>query len=305
MSSLPTVAALALLVSGCAGTPPTPFHKRAPVLPPEARELVMVDGESGDDVSWEQLVERARGVDVVLIGETHGHPQGLAAAAFLFDELLADDSLHPALALEFFTRDQQLGLEDYLSKVTTESGMVKALRLTHGNYPDGHRAMVRAARKAEAPVWAANAPRRYVSLSRKRGYPFLQELGPLQAQQFVVPESLTEGDYRDRFEELMTHDDEPPTPEKLTAVFRSQNLWDATMADSVVRSVRAGGVPTVLVVGHFHVGFDGGTKQRVRDAEPERTMLTLTFLDETSDVLRDEDKGRADVVIYAGAFPEE
>jgi uncharacterized iron-regulated protein len=274
-------------------------------LPAEARELVMVDGADGSPVAWDELVDRARGVDVVFVGESHGHEQGLAAAAFLFEELLDDDGLSPALAMEFFTRDEQVHVDDYLSGVTTEAKFVAALRRTRGRYPDGHRAMMRAAHKADAPVWAANAPRRYVTMARTKGFEPLRELGPRQAALFEVPEALTTGRYRERFVEIMTEHGGSPSEAGVDSSFRSQNLWDATMADSVARALDEGGRPVVLVVGRFHVEFEGGTVQRLRAAAPDASVLTLAFLDENAEALREEDEGVADVVIYIGEFPEE
>jgi len=294
---------LLLACASCAGarSSPSPHGPLgALVLPAEGRSLVMLDGHDGRVVSWPALVQRARRADVVLWGESHGHPQGLAAAAFVFEELLEDEQLSPAVALEFLTRDQQLGLDDFLSGVTDEAGMVRALGLSKSSFPNGHRAMVRGAKRAGAQVWAANAPRRYVSLARKRGYPFLSSLGPRQREQFVLPRALTTGEYRERFEQIMAESGSLPPAAAVEATFRSQNLWDATMADSVRQALRAGGKPAMLVVGHFHVGFDGGLVQRVRAAAPGRAILTVAVLSQSADTLQDEDRGRADVVIYAG-----
>jgi uncharacterized iron-regulated protein len=274
-------------------------------LPAEARELVMVDGTDGSPVAWGELVDRARGVDVVFVGESHGHEQGLAAAAFLFEELLADEDLTPALAMEFFTRDEQVHVDDYFSGVTNEAKFVAALKRTRGRYPDGHRAMVRAALQAGAPVWAANAPRRYVTMARTKGFEPLRELGPRQSALFEVPDELSTGLYRERFVEVMSEYGGSPSEAGVDSSFRSQNLWDATMADSVARALDEGGHPVVLVVGRFHIEFEGGTVQRLRAAAPDASVLTLAFLDENADALREEDEGLADVVIYIGEFPEE
>lgn len=299
----PALLIVGCLLVACAGPTRTSSPWGPPDLPAQARELTMVRGDDGTPVAWQELVERAAAADVVLVGETHGLRHGLAAAAFLFEDLLADPDLSPALALEFFERDDQVHLDDLAAGVTDQAGLIAALRLSPGNFPPGHRAMVAAAVEAGRPVWAANAPRRYVTLARTRGYGFLRGLGPEQARLMRVPWTLTEGDYRARFAELM-----PGHPGSrdatMLAVFRSQNLWDATMADTVVRASLRDGAPVVLVVGRFHVEYEGGLLQRLRDQAPHLEVLTLAVLDERSDDLRPEDEGRADVVIYA-ASPEE
>lgn len=270
-------------------------------LPAEGRQLVMVDGRDGSPVSWDALVDRAAAANVVLVGETHGHARGLAAAAFLFEDLLARHPDGPALALEFFERDEQLVLDELISGVLDESAMIEALELTPGGYPPGHRAMLRAALAAGRPVWAANAPRRYVRLARTEDYEHLRGFGPRQRALFELPETLTPGAYRERFATAIGGGHGELDPAFLEGMYRSQNLWDATMADTVRRAHAAGARPVVLVVGRFHVEFDGGLLQRLRARAPWLRAFSLSVLDVDATALREQDRGRADVVVYAGA----
>jgi uncharacterized iron-regulated protein len=93
--------------------------------------------------------------------------------------------------------------------------------------------------------------------------------------------------------------------EEIDAMFRAQNVWDATMAATVRRAHTEGARPVVLVVGRFHVEFDGGLKQRLVDLDPDLELLTLSVLDVDADTLRAEDTDRADVVIYAGELEDD
>jgi uncharacterized iron-regulated protein len=283
--------------------------------PVDARRLPMFDGGTGEAVEWPALLSRASESDVVVIGETHGHVVGLDAAACLFDDLLGA-SPQTALAMEFFERDQQAALDDYLTGVTDEEAFLKATGRSKGNYPDGHARMVEAAKAAGRPVIGANSPRRYVRLARTEGFDRLVALGESQRALFVVPAALTEGRYRDEFmkmatsmaghgapekeEELTPEEKERKAQEEALGFFRSQNLWDATMAESIVRLVAAGAEPVVMVVGRFHSEYDGGLTQRVRESLPSARVLTVTMVDESSDALREEDKGRGGVVVYVG-----
>lgn len=286
--------------------------------PADPRRLPMFDGADAQALQWSDLVARASAADIVIIGETHGHPVGLDAAACLFDDILeaSDDT---ALAMEFFERDQQAALDDYLSGITDEEAFRKATGRTDGSYPDGHRRMVEAAKAHGRPVAAANAPRRYVRLARTEGFDRLGGLSDSQKRLYVVPGELSEGRYRDEFMTMMGamegHGAAGGVPETATeeekekarqameqalSFFRSQNVWDATMAESIVRLVAAGSRPVVMVVGRFHSEFNGGLTQRVAAALPSARILTLTMVDEESDALREEDKERSAVVIYVG-----
>ncbi len=93
----------------------------------------------------------------------------------------------------------------------------------------------------------------------------------------------------------------PLTRGEIAAMFRSQQLWDATMAGSVLRAAAQPGVPkVVLLVGGFHSDFDGGLVQRLRRGNPDLAILTISLQALHSRRLRSEDRGRADVVVYTG-----
>jgi uncharacterized iron-regulated protein len=302
MLRLATLVLLSLLAA-CVGAPVVRFPGPPPVLPASARELPMFDGTTGLPVAWETLVQRALRADVVLIGELHGHPAGLPAAAALFDDLLAARPDGPALALEFLERDAQLLIDDFSDGIIDEQTFVRLARRTPGNYPPGHRAMVLAAIESDRPVLAANAPRRYVTLARKQGFERLTEFGPERAELVAVPDALTDGEYRRRFEQTM-HGSELPA-DILESFFRSQNVWDATMAQTVLAAHDNGARPVVLVVGRFHVGHNGGTSQRITAANPELELFTIAIEASHADALAANDIGLGDVVIYAGSLGPE
>ena len=244
MKSLSVIVVLLFgaLLSGCASTP----HVES--LEPRARtRAVLFDGHTGNRVAWDDMVEAAQAADAVFIGEMHGHPLGLAASSARWDDIL-DGTESAALALEFFERDQQSLIDDYLRDVVTEEQFKTLARRKAGNYPLGHSTMIEAAKAADRPVFAANSPRRYLKVGRE-GYEAYDVFTDEQRRLFAVPDEMPGGSYREDFMELMggmsgSHgDDEAPelTDEeikaRLEASFRSQSIWDATMSDTVARAV--------------------------------------------------------------------
>lgn len=322
---------------------------------PDPRTLTFF-GPGGETIAWGDFVSRAVGSDVVLIGETHGHELGLAFAAALWEDVLkggatgttwsSGGSRPAALSLEFFERDEQSAMDDYLAGLIDEAAFKKATERSEGNYPAGHRAMLELAKSARRPVIASNAPRRYVRLARTDGFGKLDTLTPEQQRLFTPPATMSEGRYRDEFMKMMggmdghggngqsangksanevkAADGSAPaalTPEeearlkaeaeakakaeaealaKKEGFFRSQNLWDATMADSIVRGLGSGYRPIVHVVGQFHTDHNGGLTERVKALKPGAYVMTISVIDASSAALREEDKGRADVVVYVG-----
>lgn len=319
-----TLAALALAIAtGCQSTPGKPqpasgnpgvqaSDVRQPMpadWPRDIRNQPMFDGASGLPITWQDLVATAANADAVIIGEMHSHEQGLAVAAALFDDILARKPNTASLAMEFFERDEQNALDDYLTGITDEDAFRKAAARTDGNYPPGHRAMVEAAKIANRPVIAANAPRRYVRIARTEGYDKLAALTLIQRALFVIPQSLTTGPYRDRFYGLMGgmaagHSEDGSEPADVEAMvlpfYRSQNMWDATMADSIARAINQGDTPVVHVVGQFHCDHDGGLVTRLRTLRPRAKVLVVSMSGEWSRQLTDDDNNRADVVVYVG-----
>jgi uncharacterized iron-regulated protein len=292
---------LTLVLGGCSST-----QTRTEALPAEVRTAVTIFDKQGNETDWDTMLSAALNADVVVIGESHGHPLGLAAAATLFDDIIASGA-DTALLLEFIERDQQLAIDDYLAGVTSDKAFRKASRRTDGNYPPGHSRMVEAAKAAGRPVYAANAPRRYVRMTTKDGYEKLRALNPRQQALFTVPEPMLEGDYKENFFGLMggmSHGT-PETengipPEMIEKMYRSQQMWDATMADSVVTAARAGNRPAVLVVGRFHSDNTGGTVQLINRYAPGLKVVTLSMVTTDDATIDDDEVGQADFVLHVG-----
>ncbi len=280
-------------------------------ISPEAARSAPLFRSSGEPASWNELISATSEADVVLIGENHGHELGLAIAAALWEDVLERAPMG-VLAMEFFERDQQDGLDDYLTGVIDERAFLRATQRSVGNYPPGHRAMVEIAKSRQRPVVAANAPRRYVRLARLEGYERLRGLTEEQGRLFAIPAADASAAYRASFDEVMNQNAGLTAEQRadvrlmaerstaLDATFRSQWMWDWTMAQSVARA-RALGSPVVLVVGRFHVERDGGTVQAVRAQSPDVRTLVVTFVDEPAGAMMPEsDRGRGDFVVFVG-----
>ena len=73
------------------------------------------------------------------------------------------------------------------------------------------------------------------------------------------------------------------------------------MGASIARALDAGAPKVVACAGCFHIERDGGTVLQCEARRARTKVLTVTVIDETSRVLREEDRNAADVVIYG--FP--
>lgn len=295
--AVPLALLMLLLLGACRAAP------RAPEAP-DPRAVAVFTG-TGDPAGWEALVSAAAGADAVILGENHGHPLGLDAAATLWEDLLTRTD-RVALSLEFFERDEQSRLEDYLGGLSREETFKRRTARSASSYPDGHRRMVEAARAAKRPVIASNAVWAHRSAASRHGFDRLRALSPEQQRMFRIPDELFSGRYREDFDRVMNDtarqhgQPEGFSPEDLDASFRAQSIQDWTMAESIARALEAGERPVVHVVGRFHSDFAGGLVQALQALRPQARILTVSFVDAFAPSLRDEDRERADLVIYVG-----
>lgn len=290
----------ALLLGACRAAP------RAPEAP-DPRAVAVFTG-TGDPAGWDALVSAGAEADAVILGENHGHPLGLDAAATLWDDLLARTD-KAALSLEFFERDEQSRLEDYLGGLSREETFKRRTARSASSYPDAHRRMVEAAKAAKRPVIASNAVWAHRSTASRHGFDRLRSLSPEQRRMFRIPDDLPAGRYREDFDRVMNDTakehgrDKPFTQDELDGSFRAQSLQDWTMAESVARSLEAGERPVVHVVGRFHSDFRGGLVHALQALHPGARVVTVSFVNAWATSLRDDDRGRADFVVYVGPSP--
>ena len=297
-------AVLLVLVGACAAVAPVPSAPKVELAP---REVKLFRGD-GAAATWSELVEAASAAEVVFIGENHGHPLGLASAAALFEDVLARSD-KASLSLEFFERDEQSRLDDYLSGVSDAATLERRTQRSEGNFPPGHRAMVELAKAKSRPVHASNAPRQYVRIVSQKGYEPLAKLSWEQRRLFRIPDELLSGRYRDDFDRIMTPSGRDPKAAdeqaRLARVFRSQQMWDWTMAESVFLALQRDEAPVVQVIGRFHSDFRGGTVQALERLRPGTRALVVSYVNEDAPAaLPADDAGRGDFVLYVGPSAE-
>ena len=297
-------AVLLVLVGACATVATVPSAPKVELAP---REVKIFRGD-GSAATWSALVDASSAAEVVFIGENHGHPRGLASAAALFEDVLARSD-KASLSLEFFERDEQSRLDDYLSGVSDAATLERRTQRSEGNFPPGHRAMVEFAKSKSRPVHASNAPRQYLRIVSQKGYEPLAELSWEQRRLFRIPDELLAGRYRDDFDRIMTPSGRDPKAAdeqaRLARVFRSQQMWDWTMAESLFLALQRDEAPVVQVIGRFHSDFRGGTVQALERLRPGTRALVVCYLDEDApDALPADDAGRGDFVLYVGPSAE-
>jgi len=306
---------LLLLAAGCATTRESQVNEMAEIPTPATlpQEMVILNA-ANTPVSWDAVVDQASAADIIVLAEQHDDPLAHRFQAALTEALVAKGKV--AVCMEMFERDEQPLVDAYLAGSIAQKTLVDLTDSkdwgAKGKWDEFYQPIVDAAKAGASPVIAANAPRRFARLGRLEGLEDLASLESAYPAHFVVPAPIEQTAYFERFKATMSHHSAPPakgakgaeahampsmTDEQVTAIFDAQQVWDATMADSVVNAWRTHG-KAMLMVGQFHTDHDGGLLLRMKAAAPDADYLTISLDKSESATLREEDKGRADFVVF-------
>ena len=278
-----------LVVTGCSSLQKGPVHVLEIGIDVRSN-LAVIDPENGDDSGWGWMLERISTADIVLLGELHDHAVGHAVQLAVVEDVL-DKFPNSVVAFEMLERDEQHRVDDYMDGVIDSIKLSSLTQSTNwggkGGWAAWYQPIIDAVKERGGVVVAANAPRRYVKLARTDGFDRIDSL-PTERRSLVdYPTELSGGRYRERFWELAAHGEEnveeeidvttidPDDP--LLPMFRSQQTWDATMAQSIVAARPSISRKVLLLVGQFHVEYDGGIVQELRKRLPVANVLVISI----------------------------
>jgi uncharacterized iron-regulated protein len=250
-----------------------------------------IDPQNGDSMDWEDVMDLVAQADVVLLGELHDHAVGHAVQLAITQDVL-EKWPTSSVAFEMLERDEQILVDDYME------GFIDAKKLASltgssswagdGSWDAWYQPIIDAVKKSSGGVIAANAPRRYVRIARLEGFGKIDEL-PISRSVFVsYPTELSKGRYRQRFWELALHGDEDGEKEEIDTTtidpadpllpfFRSQQVWDATMAESIALQKPTVEKKVLLIVGQFHIEYNGGVVQELQKRLPQANILSISI----------------------------
>jgi uncharacterized iron-regulated protein len=272
---------------------------------------------SGEAASLDAVVAAMGRHQVVFIGETHDDPTAHMLQAELLERALAAYSVgattgvagaageaaavdqagagarRVVLSLEFFERDVQPIVDEYLADLITEAAFLRDSR-PWPRYATDYRPMVELVKAHGLGVIAANAPRRYVNRVTRLGRESLDALPPHALEVLPpLPYGEPSAAYRDQWIQVIARVMEQeglkcgipvahaPAPVgahgNMGNQLHSQVLWDASMAWWVSRHLEAHPDALVLhVAGGFHVARGTGTPEHLEAYRPgTRAMIVM------------------------------
>ncbi len=266
-------AILALAISACASVDSDRTGAHEPLR--SLYDSRLLDGRDGQVLGLAQLAEALRDIDVIFVGEFHGH-NGAHLLQSRLQVALHQQRPDQLLSLEPFSVDQQAILDRYLANEIGEQALIEQTD-AWPNYRASYRPLVEFARRNGLPVIAANAPADLVRCVGREGADYLDGLAPAVHQWLPESPFFTTDAYRAKFLGAMSHGghgDQGPAGERR---LQAQLLRDNTMAAAILEARRRHPDHQVLhITGTFHSEGGLGTVAALRHRAPELTLRVLT-----------------------------
>ncbi|MCG2616742.1 ChaN family lipoprotein [Terrimonas sp. NA20] len=228
------------------------FYHTSRSQTPWSDHYKIYDTKNKKTISITDLVGSVKEADVLFFGEEHNDSIAHRLQDTLYRSLLNQYGT-VTLSMEMFERDCQLVLDEYLQSFITDERLVKEGRAWN-NYKD-YRPIVNTAKERQQKVIAANAPRRYVNMTSRKGLKSIDSLSKNAKTYFAkLPLDTINAPYQEKFSKIMGG------RQTSSNVYYAQTMWDATMAESIYKYWKKNRNTKVFHLnGRFHTDDQLGT----------------------------------------------
>ncbi|MBV6458682.1 MAG: hypothetical protein HONBIEJF_01816 [Fimbriimonadaceae bacterium] len=250
------------------------------LLPIGSRGVVRAEPDAitrtvdGAKVGIDQIVQAAKGVRYVLVGESHTSADHHKLQARIIDALAASGR-DVVVGFEMFTRPNQASLAPMtLGKWDDATFQREAdWKGQWGFEYNLYKPIFDIVKQRRLPMVALNVPRDWVR-SVGRGGP-----GALTADQKAeIPELyLGNQEHRSVFNAMMGG--HPPSGAAGDNTYAAMVLWDEAMADTAIKAMkwRTANAVMVIVAGSGHVMYDQGIGYRIKRHSGENTVSVVAI----------------------------
>lgn len=233
--------------------------------------------------------------DVVFFGELHNNPICHWLELEIAKDLYAGNNKNLVLGSEIFEADNQLLLNEYLSKTIRAKNFEDEAKLWK-NYKTDYRPLLEFARDSSIPFIATNIPRRYASMVHTGGFEALDAL-PADAKKYIAPLPV-DYDFNlpgykamlDMKEEMGKSGENPNLP-------KAQAIKDATMAWFIHKNLEQNKI-FFHFNGAYHTNDYEGIIWYLRKLNPDLKIMTISC-EEQKDIedLNEDFENQADFII--------
>lgn len=304
---LSTLSFLLIAITGCVAMP----SAQPPISPPESQyDARVIDANTGTRLTVRELARQLSGIDIVVVGEYHGHHASHLLQARLQQALFRQNP-RQVLTMEQFNVNQQDVIDRYLAGDIGETEMIEDAG-AWDNYRASYRPLVEFARQNRVPVIAANAPADVVRCVGRKGPDYLATLPPESRERLPETPFIETRAYREKFIDAIggshgTGDGE--LSERMRNTYQAQLLRDNTMAKAILDARTAHPGHQILhTTGTFHSEDRLGTVAVLEQRAPERSIAVITpvfWPDGDQQVPLKPHRSRGDYLYFIQPLPEE
>ena len=253
----------------------------------------------GKEVDYEDLLKAAKKADVIFFGELHDNPICHWLELELTKDLFAEKKDNLILGAEMFERDNQLLLNEYLSKMIRKKDFEAEAKLWK-NYGTDYAPIVDFAAKNNIPFIATSVPRRYAALVNRLGFEGLDSINALQ-RGMIAPLPIKYDPELDCYKKMKEMMGDAGNAHGSDNIMKAQALKDATMAHFLLKNGKEG-----MSFLHFNGAYHSDRHQGIvwyLNEYNKRTAFTLTVLtistveQESTKDLDEKSIGLADFII--------
>ena len=232
------------------------------------------DVKAKQAIPLEALIERARGADIVLLGETHDNPDHHRLQEWLFTALNTDGAMS-ALIMEQYDLEQQADIDAV--RRTSADPATKLARLgdimRSGWQWNLYRPLVASALNGQTPLLAANMSRETLQQVSRKGF---DALGAGEADRLALTSGWSPAQQKQLEKNIFDGHCGMLPAVAATAISNAQRARDAVMAD---RLLAAGPGPVLAVFGREHVRRDLAVPLYLTQRAPATTVLAIGLIE--------------------------
>ena len=229
----------------------------------------------GKVTDYKELLKEAEKADIIFFGEMHDNPICHWLELELAKDLYKEKKERLVLGAEMFERDNQLLLNEYISKMIRKKDFEAEAKLWK-NYGTDYAPIVDFAVENHIPFIATNIPRRFASLVNRKGFEGLDSINAVE-RGMIAPLPMKFNPELDCYKKMK----EMMGPEAAGShisdnIEKAQAIKDATMAHFILKNFSEG-MTFLHYNGSYHSEHYQGIVWYVREYN-KRTAYTLNIL---------------------------
>ncbi len=250
----------------------------------------------GSKSSYESMMDDLQKADIVFFGEMHENPICHWLELQVAKDLYKEKKNNLVLGAEMFEADNQLILNEYLSKRVSEKSFEAEAKLWP-NYKTDYKALLTFSLKNQIPFIATNIPRRYASMVNKGGFEALDALD-VEAKKFIAPLPPKYDKELKCYKDMMGKDSTNMAAAHITPNLpKAQAIKDATMAYFIMKN-RTKGKVFLHFNGSYHSEDHEGIVWYLKQMDPTLKIITIASTEqENINELSKETLNKADYIL--------